>query len=114
MPARDSPMRREQRAYLFVLPQPAGLFEHLFEIGAIFAIRQPGREFAQLFQGEKSLAEGGLLRAADFHALALFNRLYVGGSFVQAAAGAGIEPRKASAEAMHVQFSLAEVFDVRI
>src|ERR1700677_2516652 len=63
---------------------------------------------------EETATEGGLLRAADFDALTLFDGLHVSRSLVQTAAGAGIEPGKAAAEAMDVKLAEAKIGDVDI
>jgi hypothetical protein len=71
------------------------------EVVAIFAGGQRGGEGFKLVDGEKATIKRGLLWAAELHALALLDGLNVGGGFVEAGAGARVEPSGAAAEALN-------------
>ena len=69
------------------------------EVVAVFAFGHGGEEVLELVDGEEVAVEGGFLGAAELDALAFFDGLDVGGGFVEAGAGASIEPGGAATEA---------------
>ena len=46
--------------------------------------------------------------------LAFFDGLHVGGSFVEAAAGAGVEPGKTASKAINPEIALAKVSEIHV
>ena len=68
----------------------------------------------ELGQLEKTAAEGGFLRATNFDARPFFNGLHVCAGFMQAAARAGVQPRKATRQPLHAQFSPPQIRDIQI
>src|SRR5271157_355129 len=72
--------------------QPFGLGHHFREVITVFTIGNFADEFIELCQRDEALPERRLFRATNLDARALFNRLHIGRSVVQAAARARIQP----------------------
>src|SRR5690348_969988 len=88
--------------------------DDLLEVMAVFAVWHPAREVLQLGQFKKAGAKRGFLRAADFYAGAFFNRLHVSRSVMQAAAGAGVQPRKTPAEPVDMELPALQIGDIHV
>src|SRR5450759_3855773 len=100
-------MHQEEESYLFL--QPFRLGDNFREVITVFALGDFSDEFVELRQRQKSAAERRLFGTANFYAGAFFNRLHISRRVVQTAARAGIQPREAVRQPLHMQLAALKI-----
>lgn len=89
--------------------EAAGFGDDALKVVAIFAVGHPTDGGGEGGQREEAAAEGGFLGATDLDALPFLDGLHVGGGFVEAAAGAGVEPCEPAREPADAHRAAAEI-----
>src|SRR5437016_436666 len=86
---------------MWEMAQVFGFGDDALEVATVFAVGELRTEGLDLCKGKKPLPKRSFLRTTDFHTLPFFDGLHVGRGFMQAAAGAGVQPREPPTQAMH-------------